>query len=356
MPRILLAEDDPRLSRSIAEQLRAEGKECLQVYHSELALRALGGQRFDLMLLDLSLPKQDGYSVCEHIRRTARNTPILVITVFSDIDDKMNAFSMGVDDYLVKPVHFQQLLAKVEGCDAGADDYLMKPFDLRELHVRIRAVAKRHSGTAEQPVQCLSDLELDSRTRAVSRAGAEVRLTPKGFTLLEYLLRNAGRVVPHSEIAQRVWGIAIDTGANFIDVYINQLRRKINREHPVKLIHTKPGVGFIAFFGICVQNGVILVQEFNDNLHHRLPLDEAIISGVKKRIRPVVMTALMASLGLLPAAMSTGIGSESQKPLAIVIIGGLITATVFILLVFPIVFRFFRRRTLDRKARRVRVA
>jgi cobalt-zinc-cadmium resistance protein CzcA len=116
------------------------------------------------------------------------------------------------------------------------------------------------------------------------------------------------------------------------------------------------GVGFIALFGICVQNGVILVQEFNDNLHHRLPLDEAIISGVKKRIRPVVMTALMASLGLLPAAMSTGIGSESQKPLAVVIIGGLITATVFILLVFPIVFRFFRERTLARKARRVRLA
>lgn len=113
------------------------------------------------------------------------------------------------------------------------------------------------------------------------------------------------------------------------------------------------GVGFIALFGICVQNGVILVQEFNENLHHRLPLDEAIITGVRKRIRPVVMTALMASLGLLPAAMSTGIGSESQKPLAIVIIGGLITATIFILLVFPIVFRFFRQRTLERKARRV---
>lgn len=107
------------------------------------------------------------------------------------------------------------------------------------------------------------------------------------------------------------------------------------------------GVGFIALFGICVQNGVILVQEFNDNLHHRLPLNEAIISGVRKRIRPVVMTALMASLGLLPAAMSTGIGSESQKPLAVVIIGGLVTATVFILLVFPLVFRWSRRRTVS---------
>ena len=109
------------------------------------------------------------------------------------------------------------------------------------------------------------------------------------------------------------------------------------------------GVGFIALFGICVQNGVILVTEFNDNLNERMRLDEAITNGVRTRIRPVVMTALMASIGLLPAAMSTGIGSESQKPLAIVIIGGLITATVFILLVFPIVFRFFRGRTLARK-------
>lgn len=113
------------------------------------------------------------------------------------------------------------------------------------------------------------------------------------------------------------------------------------------------GVGFIALFGICVQNGVILVQEFNDNLHQRQPLNEAIISGLRSRIRPIVMTALMASLGLLPAATSTGIGSEGQKPLAVVIIGGLVTATFFILFVFPIVFRFFRQRTLARKQRRL---
>ncbi|MFT3886173.1 MAG: CusA/CzcA family heavy metal efflux RND transporter [Flavobacteriales bacterium] len=110
------------------------------------------------------------------------------------------------------------------------------------------------------------------------------------------------------------------------------------------------GVGFIALFGICIQNGVILITEFNDNLDKRMELDKAIIDGVRKRIRPVVMTAMMASIGLMPAAVSTGIGSESQKPLAIVIIGGLVTATLFILLVFPIIFRFFRRRTLRRAA------
>lgn len=116
------------------------------------------------------------------------------------------------------------------------------------------------------------------------------------------------------------------------------------------------GVGFIALFGICVQNGVILVQEFNENLLRKHSLDDSILQGVHIRIRPVVMTALMASIGLLPAAMSKGIGSEAQKPLAIVIIGGLITATIFILLVFPIIFRFFRGRTLRRKEGRIATA
>ncbi len=113
------------------------------------------------------------------------------------------------------------------------------------------------------------------------------------------------------------------------------------------------GVGFIALFGICVQNGVILISEFNDNIRARIPLDEAIVDGVHKRIRPVVMTAAMASLGLLPAALSTGIGSEAQKPLAIVIIGGLITATAFILLVFPIIYRYFFNREHEKKLARI---
>jgi cobalt-zinc-cadmium resistance protein CzcA len=104
------------------------------------------------------------------------------------------------------------------------------------------------------------------------------------------------------------------------------------------------GVGFIALFGICVQNGVILITEFNDNVQKHMTLSDAIVLGIKNRTRPVVMTALMASIGLLPAAVSTGIGSESQKPLAIVIIGGLITATILILLIFPIFYEIFNRK------------
>jgi DNA-binding response OmpR family regulator len=134
---------------------------------------------------------------------------------------------------------------KVEGFDAGADDYLVKPFDLRELHVRIRAQAKRQHGAAAQGLLRIADLELDPRSHEVRRAGQAVHLTPKEFSLLAYLMQHAGRVVPRTEIAREVWGIDFDTGTNFIDVYINYLRRKMDRDHAVKLIHTKPGVGFV---------------------------------------------------------------------------------------------------------------
>lgn len=175
--------------------------------------------------------------------------------------------------------------------------------------------------------------EFENQVRAGKRLGQVVPISLAAIFVILFIAlgdsRNAGLVLINVPFAL-VGGIAALhlTGINF---------------------GISAGVGFIALFGICVQNGVILVQEFNDNLNERLSLDQAVINGVRKRIRPVVMTALMASLGLLPAAMSTGIGSESQKPLAVVIIGGLITATVFILLVFPIVFRSFRRRTLEKR-------
>ena len=116
------------------------------------------------------------------------------------------------------------------------------------------------------------------------------------------------------------------------------------------------GVGFIALFGICVQNGVILISVFNNNRQQKMPLDTAIREGVQSRIRPVIMTALMAAIGLLPAAVSTGIGSETQKPLAIVVIGGLITATILTLLIFPIIYRMFYRRETTHKPKALAVA
>lgn len=175
--------------------------------------------------------------------------------------------------------------------------------------------------------------EFENQVRASTRLGQVVPISLAAIFVILFIAlgdaRNAGLVLVNVPFAL-IGGI--------LALHVTRMNFGISA-----------GVGFIALFGICVQNGVILITEFNDNLARRWPLDRAIVEGVRKRIRPVVMTALMASIGLLPAALSTGIGSESQKPLAIVIIGGLITATIFILLVFPIVFRFFRRRTLRRK-------
>lgn len=182
--------------------------------------------------------------------------------------------------------------------------------------------------------------EFENQVRASARLGQVVPISLAAIFVILFIAlgdaRNAGLVLINVPFALIGGILALHvTGMNF---------------------GISAGVGFIALFGICVQNGVILVQEFNDNLARRWSLDKSVIEGVRQRIRPVVMTALMASIGLFPAAISTGIGSESQKPLAIVIIGGLITATVFILLVFPIVFRFFRRRTLRRMEKNVRPA
>jgi DNA-binding response OmpR family regulator len=219
---ILLVEDDPRLSRSIAEQLRAQGLACMQVYDGEMALRAFGQGQFDLVLLDLSLPKADGYSVCEQIRRTDRNTPVIVITAFSDIDDKMSAFSLGADDYLVKPVHFQELLAKVK--------VFLKRAEANPLEVEHIAVG---------------DLRIDLVRKSVERAGQVIELSPKEFALLVHLARQPGRVFSKEELAEQLWDGGMGVSGNTIEVYISFLRSKVDKGSQTKLIHTKHGFGYV---------------------------------------------------------------------------------------------------------------
>src|SRR5699024_8977832 len=169
------------------------------------------------------LPKKDGFEICKEIRISKPGIPILMLTALGTTDDK------------------------VEGFDAGADDYLVKPFEMRELLVRIRALLKRnqnslvHSG----PVLRFADLEMDLNTKVVKRAGKKISLTPKEFKLLEYMLKHPERVLSRVEIAEKVWDTHFDTGTNFIDVYINYLRKKIDRDFPQKLIHTKTGMGFV---------------------------------------------------------------------------------------------------------------
>jgi DNA-binding response OmpR family regulator len=219
--RILIIEDDERLAGLIARSVREQGHEAVLAYDGTLGLRSALDPAHELIVMDLMLPGMNGIELCRAVRRERPDVPIIMLTALGATDDK------------------------VEGFDAGADDYLVKPFDLRELHVRIRALAKRRSGSTNHSLLRIADLELDSRTHEVRRAGKPVHLTPKEFNLLAYLMKNAGRVVPRTEIAREVWGIDFDTGTNFIDVYINYLRRKMDRDREVKLIHTKPGVGFM---------------------------------------------------------------------------------------------------------------
>ncbi len=178
--------------------------------------------RFDVIVLDVNLPIINGYDLAKQLRGDGLATPILFLTALGTIDDKLDGF------------------------DAGGDDYLVKPFEFRELIARIKVLSQRNSNR-EQSSQILSlaDLELNLDEKVARRAGNRIDLTAKEFALLEYLMRNRGRVVSRVDIAEQVWDIRFDTGTNVIDVYINFLRKKVDKDYATKLIHTVVGMGYI---------------------------------------------------------------------------------------------------------------
>lgn len=220
---ILVIEDDQRVAELIQRGLEEQG------FAITLAYDGLSGKKlalqndYDLIITDIILPKMDGIDVCRQIRESKPDIPIIMLTALGTTDDK------------------------VEGFDAGADDYLVKPFEMRELLVRIRALLKRNTKTANNTgfIVRFADLEMNLHTKIVKRDGQEISLTPKEFKLLEYLMHNPERVLSRVEIAEKVWDTHFDTGTNFIDVYINYLRKKIDKDFDRKLIHTKSGMGFI---------------------------------------------------------------------------------------------------------------
>ena len=220
---ILIIEDDQRIAQLIQRGLEEQG------FATTLAYDGLSGKKlalqnnYDLIITDIILPKIDGLDLCKQIRENRPDTPIIMLTALGTTDDK------------------------VEGFNAGADDYLVKPFEMRELLVRIRALLKRHNKTANNSGNILkyADLEMNLHTKIVKRNGIEINLTPKEFNLLEYMMQNPERVLSRVEIAEKVWNTHFDTGTNFIDVYINYLRKKIDKGFDKKLIHTKSGMGFI---------------------------------------------------------------------------------------------------------------
>lgn len=223
MPQLLLIEDEQRIAELIKRGLEEQGFSITLAFDGLMGKKLAIANHYDIIIMDIILPNVNGLDLCKEIRLQKPNVPVIMLTALGTTDDK------------------------VEGFDAGADDYLVKPFELRELHVRIRALLKRNSSNSNQQGFILkyADLELNLHTKIVKRGGQEISLTPKEMKLLEYLMQNPERVLNRTEIAEKVWETTFDTGTNFIDVYINYLRKKVDRDFTAKLIHTKPGLGFI---------------------------------------------------------------------------------------------------------------
>jgi len=217
--RILIAEDDEALAKFVRQGLESEKYVVDVCKDGELARSAAMESDYDLVVLDLNLPKLDGVTILRHLRMKKPSLPVLILTQRTRVEDR------------------------VQCLDTGADDYLSKPFSFSELSARIRALIRR-SHLPSESVLTVADLKLDRVQRLVERAGLKIELTSKEFTLLEYLMRNAGRNVTRSMIIEHVWNLTFDTTTNVVDVYINYLRRKIDDGHTVKLIQTIRGVGY----------------------------------------------------------------------------------------------------------------
>lgn len=223
MPHILLVEDDDRLSKLITKGLQKAEFEVSTAYDGSTGLKLALQKNYDLIVTDIVLPKKSGLEFCNEIKALKPDLPVVMLTALGTTDDKL------------------------EGFDAGADDYMTKPFEMRELVARINVLLKRFSQQRQQKIFVLKyeGIEMNLEQKTVSRDRVPIKLTPKEFNLLKFMMENSEKVLSRSEIAEKVWETHFDTGTNFIDVYINYLRKKIDRDFENKLIHTKAGMGFI---------------------------------------------------------------------------------------------------------------
>lgn len=218
--RVLLVEDDPDVAGFINRGLMEQTYAVDVVDNGEEALYMASENTYDALVLDVAIPAPDGLDICRTLRANGSTVPILMLTARGSVDEK------------------------IEGLDAGADDYLPKPFEFGELLARLRALLRR-GGATVSAVLVSGEMEVDTRSRRVTMAGRTIPLTTKEYSVLEYLVRNAGRVVTREDIAEHVWNQDFDPFTNVIDVYINRLRRYIERVSSKKLIHTIRGAGYI---------------------------------------------------------------------------------------------------------------
>jgi two-component system copper resistance phosphate regulon response regulator CusR len=219
--RILLAEDEPKLGQIVQEELTREGYQTDVAYDGLVAEKLFKEHQYSLVLLDVNLPYKNGLALCKEFREAKKNIPIIMVTSLGEINDKMDAFNLGADDYIVKPFHFTELFA------------------------RIRVFLKRSEPGAEPTDKLhISNLEIDLLNKTVMRGNTNINLTAKEFALLALLAKSKGKVISKQDILEKVWGISFDTGTNTIEVYISFLRNKIDKPFDSKLIHTKPGFGY----------------------------------------------------------------------------------------------------------------
>ncbi len=219
--RVLLVEDDPKIASFVIKGLKAEGFAVDHENNGEDGLHMALTEPYDVAVIDIMLPKIDGLRLIDHIRREKLKTPIIILSAKGEVDDR------------------------VKGLQIGADDYLTKPFAFSELLARLQALIRRSSDADEPTKLSVADISMNLITREVVRAGKKIELQPLEFSLLEYLMRNAGRVVSKTMIMEHVWDYYFDPQTNVVESRIYKLREKIDKGFPTKMIHTVRGVGYV---------------------------------------------------------------------------------------------------------------
>jgi two-component system, OmpR family, copper resistance phosphate regulon response regulator CusR len=218
--RILLVEDEQRLAEILKKQLEDSGFIVEIAYDGYIGKQLVEKSTYNLIILDINLPLLNGYDLCKEIRKTNSKIPIIMLTALGTPDNK------------------------IVGFDVGADDYMVKPFDYRELLARINVFLRRSENKRATEKLRIADLEIDLNTKSVIRANKKIELTAKEYLLLETFMKNKGKILTREFILEQVWGFDFDPSTNIIDVYVNYLRKKIDKDYDPKLIHTKFGFGF----------------------------------------------------------------------------------------------------------------